>query len=698
MAGGDGADEITLEHTPTWIVASVCSIIVVISLLFERLLHRLGKRLAKGRRKPLYEALLKVKEELMLLGFISLLLTVFQGATQKICVRESLMNHLLPCPRTTAKTSAHFVGTRRLLAGGGGVSSDYCLSKGKVPILSVDAIHQLHIFIFVLAVTHVVLSAVTVILGITQTRNWKYWEEKIQQNDDSAPQMIKHVQEFKFIKSHFRGHGKRWGIFGWLRSFFKQFYGSVTEEDYTTLRLGFVMKHCRGHPKFNFYNYMDRAFEGDFKKVVGISWYLWGMLMIFLLLNVHGWYVYIWISVIPFILLLVLGSKMEHIITELALEVIQKHTAIEGVLVVTPSDELFWFHRPKLVLLLIHIILFQNAFEIAFFFWLLFDANILSFSLIKMGSSFKKAIFDENVSEGLINWAENARRRNRMPTSVGDNSPVGEGIQMSNQTQRESSMEQGTARQAAAGSAASDPDPAAPVFPVWARTPSECLAELGVSADRGLSSEEAAARLQRHYSEFDAAGVVRQIARGLQALHGAGVVHRDLKPENCLFADRGEASTLRIMDFGLSSVCLVWLALALSSTAAYFFPCVVVLLLFPLPSLPLYPTTRALPAKPWIRTMRSAKTSQCSSSATRVADDRVRCLRVDVISGVLSRDNIAMDALAVSQQHPLRFQEAAPPFLHPLRSAEEERKSGHGREELSLCGTKEMDDDGVDEG
>lgn len=43
MAGGGGADEITLEHTPTWIVASVCSIIVVISLLFERLLHRLGK-------------------------------------------------------------------------------------------------------------------------------------------------------------------------------------------------------------------------------------------------------------------------------------------------------------------------------------------------------------------------------------------------------------------------------------------------------------------------------------------------------------------------------------------------------------------------------------------------------------------------------------------------------------------------------
>jgi mlo protein len=62
---------------------------------------------------------------------------------------------------------------------------------------------------------------------------------------------------------------------------------------------------------------------------------------------------------------------MEHIITELALEVAHKHSAVEGDLVVAPSDDLFWFHRPKLVLLLIHIILFQNAFEIAFFFWLL---------------------------------------------------------------------------------------------------------------------------------------------------------------------------------------------------------------------------------------------------------------------------------------------------------------------------------------
>jgi len=64
------------------------------------------------------------------------------------------------------------------------------------------------------------------------------------------------------------------------------------------------------------------------------------------------------------------GTKLEHVITQLAHEVAEKHAAIEGDLVVQPSDNHFWFHRPHIVLFLIHFILFQNAFEIAFFFWI----------------------------------------------------------------------------------------------------------------------------------------------------------------------------------------------------------------------------------------------------------------------------------------------------------------------------------------
>lgn len=66
-----------------------------------------------------------------------------------------------------------------------------------------------------------------------------------------------------------------------------------------------------------------------------------------------------------------MGTKLEHVILQLAHEIAEKHVAIEGELVVTPSDNHFWFDNPQIILLLIHFILFQNAFEIAFFFWIL---------------------------------------------------------------------------------------------------------------------------------------------------------------------------------------------------------------------------------------------------------------------------------------------------------------------------------------
>ncbi|XP_022990317.1 calcium and calcium/calmodulin-dependent serine/threonine-protein kinase-like [Cucurbita maxima] len=59
---------------------------------------------------------------------------------------------------------------------------------------------------------------------------------------------------------------------------------------------------------------------------------------------------------------------------------------------------------------------------------------------------------------------------------------------------------------------------------------------------------------QTRHTEAKAAAVVRQIASGLKALHEVNIIHRDLKPENCLFLDESQDSSLKIMDFGLSSV------------------------------------------------------------------------------------------------------------------------------------------------
>ncbi|XP_020538057.1 MLO-like protein 1 isoform X2 [Jatropha curcas] len=478
----------TLEYTPTWVVAVVCCVIVAISLAVERILHYLGKLLKRKQQKPLFEALQKIKEELMLLGFISLLLTVFQGSINKICITEELANKWLPCKEEsdTTGTTAHYQTSFSFISGGSrrrllAEESKSSCAEGKVPILSTTALHHLHIFIFVLACVHVAFCALTILFGSAKIRQWKHWEdsESGKENDpEEGNAKLTHVQDHDFIKKRFRGMGKDSYIIGWVHSFFKQFYGSVTKSDYITLRLGFIMSHCRGNPKFNFHKYMMRALEADFKKVVGISWYLWLFVFIFLLLNIAGWHTYFWIAFVPFILLLAVGTKLEHVITQLAHEVAEKHVAVKGDLVIQPSDDHFWFHRPQIVIILIHIILFQNSFELAFFFWIWaqygFDSCIMgqvgyiiprliigafvqfvcSYSTLplyaivtQMGSSFKKAIFDEHIQVGLVGWAKQAKKNTVLRKAAHGSSQVGHkedsppAVQLANIGDKESAME-----------------------------------------------------------------------------------------------------------------------------------------------------------------------------------------------------------------------------------------------------------------
>lgn len=484
MGSGEEGEELSLEFTPTWVVAVVCFIIIAISLLVERCLHYGGKYLKKKNQKPLFEALQKVKEELMLLGFISLMLTVLQGVISKICIPEKYVKHMLPCSLKDkehpagASTTEHIGRLRRLLSETAGSQAAYCARQHKVPFLSVEGLHHLHIFIFVLAVVHVTFSVLTVVFGGARIRQWKHWEDAVAKENYDTDQALKpkprvtHVRDHAFIQDNFMGVGGS-AVLRWMHSFIKQFYGAVTKADYLTLRMGFIMTHCKANPKFNFHKYMIRALEDDFKRVVGISWYLWVFVIIFLLLNVEGWHTYFWIAFIPFILLLAVGTKLEHVIAELAHEVAEKHVAIEGDLVVKPSDEHFWFSRPQITLFLIHFILFQNAFEIAYFFWIWvqygFNSCIMgqvqyiiprliigvtiqvlcSYSTLplyaivtQMGSSFKKAIFDEHVQAGILGWRDKVKKKKLKESANGSTTGVSStegsttGIQMARLVQR----------------------------------------------------------------------------------------------------------------------------------------------------------------------------------------------------------------------------------------------------------------------
>ncbi|KAG7030028.1 MLO-like protein 5, partial [Cucurbita argyrosperma subsp. argyrosperma] len=392
--GGGGAQSRELDQTPTWAVAAVCAVIILISIILEKVLHRVGEIFQRKKKKALYEALEKVKGELMVLGFISLLLTFGQNYIAEVCIPSRYANTMLPCPyRGKSHQSSHGIEPeeheedahdhhRRLLwyehrrlGGGGHVES---CKPGYMQLISLNGLHQLHIFIFFLAVLHVVFSGITMTLGRLKV------------------------------------------------CFFRQFFRSVSRADYLSLRHGFVTVHLAPGSKFDFQKYIKRSLEDDFKVVVGISPLLWASMVLFLLLNV----------------ILAVGTKLQGIITQMALEIKERHAVVQGIPLVQVSDRHFWFSWPVLVLYLIHYVLFQNAFEITYFFWIWYEFGLRScfhqnFDLIivrvalgvgvqilcsyitlplyalvtQMGSTMKKSIFDEQTSKALKQWHRSALKK-----------------------------------------------------------------------------------------------------------------------------------------------------------------------------------------------------------------------------------------------------------------------------------------------
>uniref|UniRef100_A0A7N0UM26 MLO-like protein n=1 Tax=Kalanchoe fedtschenkoi TaxID=63787 RepID=A0A7N0UM26_KALFE len=455
MAGGGSPNARELDQTPTWAVSSVVAVIIVISILLEKILHRFGEYFQKGNKKALYEALEKVKAELMVMGFISLILTFTQKSISNVCIPIQLADTMLPCPPVHSSSTQHgeelkpedenngshrrlLWNHHRMLAAG---AVKGC-KEGHVPLISLHGLHQLHIFIFFLAVFHVIYGAITMLLGRLKIRGWKEWEREIMaQEADNGPARFRLTHETSFVRDHTRSWTKNACLFC-LGCFIRHFVRSVRRADYLTLRHGFITVHLAPGTKFDFQKYIKRSLEDDFKVVVGISPLLWASVVMFLLLNVHGWQSMFWVSVMPLIVTLSVGTKLQAIITQMAVEITERHAVVEGIPLVEVSDRHFWFSWPRMILYLIHFTLFQNAFELTYFFWIWYEFGLRScfndnFTLLiirvilgvavqfmcsyitlplyalvtQMGSTMKKTIFDEHTNKALKKWHMNALKK-----------------------------------------------------------------------------------------------------------------------------------------------------------------------------------------------------------------------------------------------------------------------------------------------
>ncbi|WZY82060.1 hypothetical protein YC2023_028444 [Brassica napus] len=462
----------SLEETPTWALAVVCFVILFISIMIEYFLHFIGHWFKRKHKKALYEALEKVKAELMLLGFISLLLVVLQSPVSQICIPERIAATWHPCSREQelAKYGKdyiddgrevledydfnNFYSPRRSLATKG---YDKCAEKGKVALVSAYGIHQLHIFIFVLAVFHILYCIITYALGKTKMKKWKSWEREtktIEYQYANDPERFRFARDTSFGRRHLNIWSKS-SFTLWITCFFRQFFGSVTKVDYLTLRHGFIMAHmpAGSEARFDFQKYIQRSLEEDFKAVVGISPVIWCIAVLFILTNTHGSESYFWLPFIPLFVILIVGAKLQVIISKLGLRVQDKGDVVKGAPVVEPGDDLFWFGRPRFILFLIHLVLFTNAFQLAFFVWSTYEFTLKNcfhhktvdialritmgvliqvvcsyitlplYALVtQMGTSMRPTIFNDRVANALKKWHKTAKKQSKHGTS-GSNTP-----------------------------------------------------------------------------------------------------------------------------------------------------------------------------------------------------------------------------------------------------------------------------------
>ncbi|XP_022981289.1 MLO-like protein 11 [Cucurbita maxima] len=449
----------SLALTPTWSVASVLTIFVAVSLLVERSIHRLSSWLGKTHRKPLFEAVEKMKEELMLLGFISLLLTATSSVISNICVPSKFYDtSFTPCTQSeideqnednssSEKRKLYMVSVfphlyRRMLT----VNKNTC-KEGHEPFVSYEGLEQLHRFIFIMAVTHIFYSCLTMLLAIVKIHSWRVWENEAQmdRHDSFSDTTRKKIMQRQstFVQYHTSNPLTRKSVLIWMTCFFRQFGRSVVRSDYLALRKGFIMNHNLSS-KYDFHSYMVRSMEEEFQRIVGVSGPLWGFVVAFLLFNVKGSNLYFWIATIPVTLVLLVGTKLQHIIATLTLENAGITGFVSGAKL-RPRDDLFWFKKPELLLSLIHFVLFQNAFELASFFWfwwqfgysscfisnhlLVYIRLILGFAgqflcsystlplyalVTQMGTNYKAALIPQRIRETIHGWGKSARRKRRL--------------------------------------------------------------------------------------------------------------------------------------------------------------------------------------------------------------------------------------------------------------------------------------------
>eukprot|EP00949_MAST-11_sp_MAST-11-sp1_P003196 g3196.t1 len=310
--------------------------------------------------KGAIEALEKIKEELMLVGTLSLILQLCAPAcdsSDKCC--RSIMG--LP-----------------------GQASQAICKDGYESFVTIKAMHHIHTFVFFIAVIHISMSVIVMTLGNRKVRSWAQMEKSAQDLEEGNGD----------IGTLHRPKRPRKCLGRWCCGCIKQWNIQPDTFQYIALRQYFI---TRGKDQdlpsdFDFQAFLQNSLHQSFKHMVGMSWWMWGILMLQIILKgfisdvAFGVYSALGLS-------LIVATKLDGITTQLTHDIFDKmdkdnsgtiefhelrevrdhaHDFLDDV------EPHFWFNSPQLLMFLMRLIVWQCATENAatVFYWYQFTPHL----------------------------------------------------------------------------------------------------------------------------------------------------------------------------------------------------------------------------------------------------------------------------------------------------------------------------------
>lgn len=196
---GSGAN---FEQTSALRVSVILVGFVILSVVFEKLLHWLDHWFEHMHKEGLKEVLDRLKDEILLVGFLSLLLLAMEDKLLTICMSPTTFADAVPyraCHDGELPTPGRRLGaiTENAVVHGteGGarrLAWEGC-EDGMAPFVSASALHQTHILIFLMAAIHISFCAAAMFITEWRTARWNKFEQMVL-NKESSNRTMRRLQ------------------------------------------------------------------------------------------------------------------------------------------------------------------------------------------------------------------------------------------------------------------------------------------------------------------------------------------------------------------------------------------------------------------------------------------------------------------------------------------------------------------------